>query len=105
MNQSTLNEPTFFELLADSTTFWAIVATSVVLAVAALVANARPPRWLRVRRDLADMAEAARVENEYIAVKALHEARQSPPPWGCTECTTKAVCIFSGCKYARAVES
>lgn len=66
-----------FADLAGSTTFLVIAAVVVVLAIGVLVADARPPRWLRTRRRLADMFEASRVEAERQAIEALIAAREA----------------------------
>lgn len=63
--------------MGGSAAFWAVTAAVTLVAIAALVAGARPPRWLRARRALADMFDAMRVENERQTAEALIAAREA----------------------------
>lgn len=99
-----INEPTVFDYIAATPSILVALAAVAVLAVGTLLAGARLPRWLRSRRRLADMFDAYRADIDIAAYEAAALDRAAPP-WGCSECTTKTVCIFAGCSKAKVATS
>lgn len=99
-----------FDFLTAQPVVAAVIVVAVVLAVALSLAGARPPRWLRTRRRLAEMVVATQLEYARQDAESMRWARavtagQVAPPWACSECTTRGLCAITGCKRAKAVDA